>query len=345
MVRIIDEILFSMKIGKNFLWGIAGVLALSSCQNASNEVLENIGTETEKWRITMSVSEIESRASVDENQVVSGGRLPVRWDKSDKIKMMIGTDVNHVSPCEFILQGESSINSAVFEYEGDKIDSYYYYGVYPSSLDFDKEGNVHLSVPVDGTIQQIDSDDSRHLGLYRSMYASPVEREESSSQLTGVVFKHLTGLIVFKLTNLTSKDVNVKTIQLSTSDGTPVFYSKALFNPVTEESATVTGIPVSSTTLSFAGNGYMIPSGKMYKAYLPVLPTDDFSHTPLIIRTTMEDGEEIETELPLVASTTLKKFSPGGYCIFNVKKTATGLTVGVETAGWENGTEIVIPVD
>lgn len=334
-----------MIIKKGFLWGMISMLALASCQNLSDENIENgMDAEAGKWKMIMTASEAETRASVDESQVVSGSRLPVRWDKSDKIKMMIGSDVNDVVPCEFVLKGESSIGSAIFEYVGDKVAPYYYYGIYPS-LDFDREGNVHLSVPVDGTIQQIDSDDSRHLGLYRSMYASPVEREESSSQLTGVVFKHLTGLIVFKLTNLTSKDVNVKTIQLSTSDGTPVFYSKALFNPVTEESATVTGIPVSSTTLSFAGNGYMIPSGKMYKAYLPVLPTDDFSHTPLIIRTTMEDGEEIETELPLVASTTLKKFSPGGYCIFNVKKTATGLTVGVETAGWENGTEIVIPVN
>ncbi len=59
----------------------------------------------------------------------------------------------------------------------------------------------------------------------------------------------------------------------------------------------------------------------------------------------MDDGEVFNTELPLAASESLKRFLPGTFCIFNVKKTATGLTVGVETAGWENGTEIVIPVD
>lgn len=86
-----------------------------------------------------------------------------------------------------------------------------------------------------------------------------------------------------------------------------------------------------------------MPSGEMHKAYLPVLPTDDFSHTPLVIKLTMSDGEELVTELPLSASESLKKFTPGAYCIFNVNKTLTGLTVGVETAGWEEGTEIIIP--
>lgn len=34
----------------------------------------------------MAVSDSETRASVDENQIEVGSRLPVRWDKSDKIK-------------------------------------------------------------------------------------------------------------------------------------------------------------------------------------------------------------------------------------------------------------------
>lgn len=81
----------------------------------------------------------------------------------------------------------------------------------------------------------------------------------------------------------------------------------------------------------------------MHKAYLPVLPTDDFSHTPLVIRTVMENDEVLTTELPLSASTTLKKFGAGGYCIFNVKKTPSGIQVEVEMADWEDGGNLVIP--
>ena len=330
-------------IRKGFLWGIIGMLALTSCQNLSDEYVEN-DMEAGKWKMTMAVSEAETRASVDESQVVSGNRLPVRWDKFDKIKMMIGTDVNHVVPCEFVLQGESSIGSAIFEYEGDKVDPYYYYGIYPS-LNFDQEGNVHLSVPVDGTIQQADLDDSRHLGAYRAMFSAPVERDECPSRLTGVMFKHLTSLVIFKITNLTEQEHYLRSIRLSTLDGSQVFYSTASFNPVTEKSAHVTGVPASSTLLRFVGNGFLLPAGEMHKAYLPVLPTDDFSHTPLVISAVMDNGDTVETVLPLAASMSLKKFVSGGYCIFNVKKTVTGFTVGVETAGWEDGAEIVIPVE
>lgn len=329
---------------KGFFWGIAGMLTLVSCNGVSDGIIEDIATGDDKWKMIMTVSEVETKASVDESQVVSGSRLPVRWDKSDKIKMMIGSDVNDVVPCEFVLKGESSIGSAIFEYVGDKVDPYYYYGIYPS-LDFDREGNVHLSVPVDGTIQQAELDDSRHLGTYRAMYAAPVQRDECPSQLTGVMFRHLTSLIIFKIANFTNQKHYVRNIELATSDGSPIFYSQASFNPITQESVDVTGTSVSSTSLSFIGNGFLLPVGETHKAYLPVLPTDDFSHTTLTIKVTMDDGEVFNTELPLAASESLKRFLPGTFCIFNVKKTATGLTVGVETAGWENGTEIVIPVD
>lgn len=106
---------------KVFFWGIMGMLALVSCQSSSDEYIENTNPDTEKWKMTMAVSDSETRASVDENQIEVGSRLPVRWDKSDKIKMMIGTDADNVVPCEFVLQGESSIGSAVFEYEAIRL--------------------------------------------------------------------------------------------------------------------------------------------------------------------------------------------------------------------------------
>ena len=81
---------------KGFFWGIAGMLTLVSCNGVSDGIIEDIATGDDKWKMIMTVSEVETKASVDESQVVSGSRLPVRWDKSDKIKMMIGSDVNDV---------------------------------------------------------------------------------------------------------------------------------------------------------------------------------------------------------------------------------------------------------
>lgn len=336
--------MFFMGMKKYFFLGMATMLALVSCHNLSNEDLDNmVSSETEGWKMTMVAVEAGSKASVAEDQIVGGSRLPVRWDEADKVMMMIGTDADHVIPCEFVLKGEATIGSAVFEYVGDKVAPYFYYGIYPS-LDFDEEGNVHLSVPVDGTIEQIELDDSRHLGTYRAMYSAPMEREECSPILTGVLFRHLTGLVIFKIANMTDEKHYVREVQLATSDGTPVFYASALFNPVEQEFTALPEHPVSSTSLRFKGNGFMLPPNETHKAYLPVLPTEDFSNVPLLIRMTMDNGEVVTKELPLSVSESLGKFFPGTYCIFNVKKTTTGLSVGIETSGWENGSEIVIPV-
>ena len=48
--------------------------------------------------------------------------------------------------------------------------------------------------------------------------------------------------------------------------------------------------------------------------------------------------------LPITASETLKRFHPGSYCIFNLRKTKTGMTVGMEIQGWEDGEIVDIPV-
>ena len=79
------------------------------------------------------------------------------------------------------------------------------------------------------------------------------------------------------------------------------------------------------------------------KAYLPVLPTDDFSTSRLNVKAVTDKGEFI-TALPIAASETLKRFHPGSYCIFNLLKTKTGMTVGMEIQGWEDGEIVDIPV-
>lgn len=86
-----------------------------------------------------------------------------------------------------------------------------------------------------------------------------------------------------------------------------------------------------------------IASQEMKKAYLPVLPSGDFTKSQLRVRAMTDVGEFI-TELPIAASQTLKRFEAGSYCIFNLKKTTTGITVEIELKGWENGEVVDVPI-
>ena len=210
-------------------------------------------------------------------------------------------------------------------------------------MEIGSNGEVQLNVPIDGTIRQASVDDSRHLGKYRPMYAAPVQNLAGGNVLTGVVFKHLTSLIIFKVTNSTDETFNLSSIELSTSDGKTVFYSSATFNPQNQTEAVTDGNPSASVAFGFDGNGMQVTSLEMKKAYLPVLPTDDFSSSQLRVKAGTDKGEFI-TNLPIEASQTLKRFQSGSYCIFNLKKTTTGITVGMEVQGWEDGEIVDVPI-
>lgn len=304
----------------------------------------NNSGEVADFRISMQVAESSknSRASVDENLPVNGGQLLVRWDEGDKVRMMVGSSAADVKACDFSLVGGPSMGSGKFEYVGEKVQTNYYYGIYPL-MEIDSNGEVQLNVPIDGTIYQAAADDSHHLGKYRPMYAAPVQNEAGGNVLTGVVFKHLTSLIIFKVTNSTNETFNLKSVELSTADGNTVFYSTALFNPQNQTEAVVNGSPSASVSFGFDGNGMQVTSQEMKKAYLPVLPTGDFSSSLLRVKAVTDKGEFI-TNLPIEASQTLKRFKAGSYCIFNLKKTATGITVGMEIQGWEDGEIIDAPI-
>lgn len=234
------------------------------------------------------------------------------------------------------------MGSGNFEYIGDKVETNYYYGIYPP-MEIGTNGEVQLNVPIDGTISQAAADDSHHLGQFRPMYASPVQNEDGGNVLNGVVFRHLTSLVIFKVTNGTDETFNLNSIELSTSDGNAVFYSSAFFNPQSQTEAVVSGSPSAAVAMRFDANGMQVASQEMKKAYLPVLPTGDFSTSQLRVRAVTDRGEFI-TELPIAASQTLKRFQAGSYCIFNLKKTTTGITVEIGLQGWEDGEVVDVPV-
>lgn len=337
---------------------MAFVFAFSSCGKTElpdndNGTVEtpsggNTGVETPEevadFRMSMMVTEANKsgRASVDENLPTNEGQLQVRWDSGDKVRMMVGSSADDVKACDFSLVGGPSMGSGSFEYVGEEVQTNYYYGIYPP-MEIGSNGEVQLNVPIDGTIRQAAEDDSRHLGKYRSMYAAPVQNAAGGNVLTGVVFKHLTSLIIFKVTNSTDETFNLSSIELSTSDGKTVFYSSATFNPQNQTEAVVNGSPSASVAFGFDDNGMQVTSQEMKKAYLPVLPTDDFSSSQLRVKAGTDKGEFI-TNLPIEASQTLKRFQAGSYCIFNLKKTTTGITVGMEVQGWEDGEIVDVPI-
>ena len=213
---------------------MAFVFAFSSCGKTEltdndNGTVEtpsggNTGVETADFRMSMMVTEANKsgRASVDENLPANGGQLQVRWDSGDKVRMMVGSSADDVKACDFSLVGGPSMGLGSFEYVGEEVQTNYYYGIYPP-MEIGSNGEVRLNVPIDGTIRQAAEDDSRHLGKYRSMYAAPVQNAAGGNVLTGVVFKHLTSLIIFKVTNSTDETFNLSSIELSTSDGKTVF--------------------------------------------------------------------------------------------------------------------------
>lgn len=337
---------------------MAFVFAFSSCGKTElpdndNGTVEtpsggNTGVETPEevadFRMSMMVTEANKsgRVSVDENLPTNEGQLQVRWDSGDKVRMMVGSSADDVKACDFSLVGGPSMGLGSFEYVGEEVQTNYYYGIYPP-MEIGSNGEVRLNVPIDGTIRQAAEDDSRHLGKYRSMYAAPVQNAAGGNVLTGVVFKHLTSLIIFKVTNSTDETFNLSSIELSTSDGKTVFYSSATFNPQNQTEAVVNGSPSASVAFGFDGNGMQVTSLEMKKAYLPVLPTDDFSSSQLRVKAGTDKGEFI-TNLPIEASQTLKRFQAGSYCIFNLKKTTTGITVGMEVQGWEDGEIVDVPI-
>lgn len=350
---IIDDIM--SRLSRFFLL-TALLFSLSSCEKtdvSDNDVIDNPSgsdngegntEDTADFKISMNVTEASrhGRASVDENLPANGAQLQVRWDSGDKVRMMVGSAADDVKACDFTLVGGPSIGSGNFEYIGNKVETNYYYGIYPP-MEMGTNGEVQLNVPIDGTITQAADDDSRHLGLFRPMYAPPVNNEEGGNVLTGVVFRHLTSLVIFKVTNTTDEAFNLNSIQMSTADGNAVFYSSASFNPQNQTEAVVSVSPSASVTLAFDDNGMQVASQEMKKAYLPLLPTGDFSASQLRVRAVTDKGEFI-TEIPMAASQTLKRFQAGSYCIFNLKKTDTGITVEFDILGWEEGETVDIPV-
>ena len=91
---------------------MALLLASVSCnKDEAGDVDGNVNNKD--FRMSMTVSDLsgKSRASVDENLPSNGGSLQVRWDKGDKVRMMVGSNPDDVVACDFSLIGGPSMGS------------------------------------------------------------------------------------------------------------------------------------------------------------------------------------------------------------------------------------------
>lgn len=340
-------------IGKKFFCGcmiIGGVLTacVSEAPSAGNE--EPVVTPpSDLYRMGFNALEgnySDSRASVDEDSLNSGQNNVFRWDAGDRIMIWTGGNAAHLTPCLFTTQ-DGGLTSARFEYEGEKMDSYTYFGYYPYAEGL-QYNEINVTVPTDGAILQAEKNDSRHLGAYRPMYTSVVTRNENSPELTGLTFRHLTGLLYFRIRNLSGKDSRVESVTLRCSE--KVFSNHAVLkfipeSPEQEAQFNVSGASLSeSVSLSLGSDkqGVVLFNGEIMQAFLPLLPVENLAGKKLTLILKADGHDHVSLELDGDA---VKAFEKATYYRFGVTVTHDGIEIEPIISDWEPGDDIDIPVE
>lgn len=289
----------------------------------------------------------EARASVDEGNMNDGQNIVFRWDAGDKVVIWTGGDTADLTPCLFTTE-KGGLSTARFEYEGDKVESYVYFGYYPY-MDGAQYGNIEIDIPTDGTILQTEKNDSRHLRSYRPMYTPVVERNEDSQELTGLSFRHITGLLYFRIQNLSGKDVRVESVTMRCSE--KVFSNHALLRFVPGNTDMETELVVSddssseSISLSFGSEkqGMVLSNEETMQAFLPLLPVDNLTDTKLTLLLKADGQEYVSLELD---GNEINAFKAGANYPFAVTLKPDSIEIEIEPAfeDWEPGDNIDIPL-
>lgn len=338
--------------GKKFFYACviaSGVLTacVSEAPSAGKEE-PGVNPPSGLYQMSFNASEAkpEGRASVDEGNLNDGQGNVFRWDAGDRVMIWTGGNATHLTPCLFKTK-EGGLQTARFEYEGKEVDSYLYFGYYPyaEGLQFDK---VDITVPTDGTILQTKKNDSRHLGAYRPMYTSVVTRSENSPELTGLSFRHLTGLLYFRIRNKSGKESRIESVTLRCTQ--KVFSDHAVLkftpeNPEQEAQFEVSGASLSesvSLSLGEEKQGVALPEGEIMQAFLPVLPVESLADTKLTLVLRADGHDHVSLELD---GNAVKAFEKATYYRFGVTVTHEGIEVEPIIADWEPGDDIDIPVE
>ena len=342
---------FSVKCKKVFFVSmiVGGVLVSCDSETFSTGNEVSGGTNSDHlYRMTLYATEgniNDSRASIDEDNIgeAEGSVNTFRWDAGDRIMVWTGSSKDDLTPCLFKTE-EGGLSVARFEYEGEPVESRKYFGFYPYSDGIQYDG-IPLSVPVDGEIVQEKLGSSLHLGLWRPMFTDVVNRDESSDELSGMRFKHLTSLLCFKLRNMMGDNVMLESITIRCSGS--VFSSNATFafNPDGDSSFRIedTGKSASSS-LSFGegGNGLSWNYGNITWGFLPVLPVESLDGTTLSVVLKANGREYTSLEL---SGDQVVAFEQAHYYIFKLTLKDSGLEVESSIEDWRPGENIVIPVE
>lgn len=259
----------------------------------------------------------------------------MRWDKGDQIDIWCGSSQEGLKKCVFSTEN-GGINNAYFTYTGPAMNTRTYFGFYPSSDS--GSTTVRVSLPTDGSILQDTPDNSLHLKDYQAMYSDRIEREENNNELTKLQFHHLTSLVILKIHNEQNEPITCRSIQLKTSDGSPIFTSSAVYEAGSgASSASRSTYDSSSTGLRLGENGFTLAPSSMIKCFLPVLPSNSFVNTTLTF--TLTTGKKVyTTTFSEDVSKAIGAFKQSTYYIFNLR--LSGNQIELMPSGispWEEG--------
>lgn len=247
--------------------------AATSCSNDDNG-LQQPGQEN-YVTYTFRSEAADTRASVDETDYT------FRWDAGDQVSIYMGNDIDDTQACTFTTQQGGS-GSADFSYTGPAVEHACYTGFYPR-VSNPSDKNPVIKIPATDIVQTA-PDNSTHLKLYRAMYTETVSGAPNSTELTGLRFHPLTGLLVFNLKNEGTQTVRAKYIVVEATND--VFYTRAHY---AIGSGATTATPdenyrTSALTLYLGDNGFDIAPQTTVKAFLPILPTRDLGSETLTLR-------------------------------------------------------------
>lgn len=329
---------------------LLSTLFTTGCQSfPETDTREEVPVSSQTVTLSLHAEAVESpqqgRASIDESALTPASPTVFRWDAGDRVMLWMG---GAQTPCIFSTP-EGGTYAASFTYSGPAVETSRYFGFYP--VNDRKETTQSLYIPTDGTVRQELPDHSMHLGRYRAMYTESITGRSGETTLEKMMFKPLTSLVVFKVSNESRTTVSYSSITLETSGNSqPIFYSHATY--IAGSGAKEVTLPSSPTdhsvTLSLGKeHGIPVAPGNTFHAFLPLFPSASLTDSPVQLRITTDDGKTITRSFPGSLLRSIGSFRTGLFYLFHIRHTPSDeLNITLPTiSGWEAGGEVELTVD
>lgn len=317
---------------------LSACLFFSSCSDNNDSYSSNEPVPQEST-YSFYTEAAKTRSSVDESSYA------VRWDKSDKIDVWMGENIEHLSKRTFSTN-DGGVNKAYFTYTGPATKTNVYFGFYPSMQG--ESANMVLTIPTDGTIMQQQPGNSLHLDRYQAMYTRVITRQESTTVLDSMRFHHLASLVVFNVDNVSESERTYKTITLKTENGRQVFSSTASYRAGSNDGQ-VSDLDRTSSSVMLRLNqdAFSTSNGTSVQCFLPLWPSSDITDTRLVCEI-QTAHRTYRTVFSQDVSRKIGAFEAGTYYVFNLKVRKTSLELlDSNIIPWEdeNMGDVIIPGD